>query len=132
MRVLSGRAVFAGIYMAVIFVLSSMSATEVARLGLPSRLLDLGHVPLFAGLAAVTLWSLAGPRWRCAAVATLLCTLFAITDEWHQAWVPGRVPALDDLVADGAGVLIGVALVTALPEGWRGSIATEPRKGESE
>jgi hypothetical protein len=120
-----GRALFAGVYMTAIFVLSSLSATEVARLGLPSGLLDLGHVPLFAGLAAVTLWALVGSRWHCAAAAMVLCAIFAITDEWHQAWVPGRVPALEDLIADGAGILIGVALVTALPDGWRGAVASE-------
>ena len=60
-RVNSGRALFAGVYMAGIFVLSSLSATEIAGLGLPAGLLDLGHVPLFAGLAAVTLWALVGP-----------------------------------------------------------------------
>ena len=131
-RVNSGRALFAGAYMAGIFVLSSLSATEIARLGLPAGLLDLGHVPLFAGLAAVTLWALVGPRWHCAAAATLLCGLFAITDEWHQVWVPGRVPALADLVADGVGIVIGVALVTALPEGWRGAVSGASEGGVEE
>jgi len=130
-----GRALFAGVYMTGIFVLSSLSATEVARMGLPSGLLDLGHVPLFAGLAAVSLWALVGSRWHCAAVALALCAIFAITDEWHQAWVPGRVPALEDLIADGAGILIGVTLVTVLPESWRGAFtsgASKARQGGGE
>lgn len=40
--------------------------------------------------------------------ATLLATLYGITDELHQAFVPGRTPDWRDVVADMAGAAGGV------------------------
>lgn len=117
MGVLPWRAAVAGAYMAAIAALSSVPPDELASFGLSARLLDLAHVPLFAGLASVTLWALVGPRLRCALAAAVLCAAFAVTDEWCQQFVPGRVPSLDDLVADGAGILIGLGVVVAIPRG---------------
>ena len=37
--------------------------------------------------------------------------LYATSDEWHQAIVPGRGPAVSDVLLDSAGVLCGIALV---------------------
>jgi VanZ family protein len=36
-----------------------------------------------------------------------------VTDEWHQSFVPERMPAVDDLVADAAG-----AAAAVLAGGW--------------
>ena len=33
--------------------------------------------------------------------------LYGVSDEWHQAFVPGRHPSPFDLLADTAGVLLG-------------------------
>ena len=37
--------------------------------------------------------------------------LYAASDELHQAFVPGRGPAVGDVVLDGVGVLFGIAVV---------------------
>ncbi len=37
--------------------------------------------------------------------------LYAASDELHQAFVPGRGPAVTDVLLDGAGVLFGIAVV---------------------
>lgn len=42
--------------------------------------------------------------------------LYAVTDELHQYFVPGRACQLRDVVIDGAGVLIGVGLARWLPK----------------
>ena len=43
----------------------------------------------------------------------LLGLAYAAGDEWHQAFVPGRGPAVRDVLIDFAGVLAGTLLVLA-------------------
>jgi VanZ family protein len=40
----------------------------------------------------------------------LILLLFAGVDEYHQHWIPGRVPELMDWTADILGIAIGYAL----------------------
>ena len=40
--------------------------------------------------------------------------LFAVSDEWHQSFVPHRDPSYGDLTADLAGLTLGYFLATAL------------------
>lgn len=42
--------------------------------------------------------------------AIIIASLFAVLDEWHQAYVPGRECDIFDLAADFIGACIGVAL----------------------
>ena len=44
----------------------------------------------------------AGDGW-----APLLGALYGVTDEFHQRFVPGRIPGFDDVAADTAGALLG-------------------------
>jgi VanZ family protein len=39
--------------------------------------------------------------------AWLVATLYAMTDEWHQSFVPGREPTVTDVVLDSSGALLG-------------------------
>ena len=119
MTVVPWRAAVAVAYMVGIFALSSLPSSVFANLGLPAALGNLAHVPLFAGLACVTLWALVGPPLRSALLAALACLIFAATDEWHQAFTPGRVPEVADLFADAAGILLGIAAFALLPADWR-------------
>ncbi|MCG3175548.1 MAG: hypothetical protein MOGMAGMI_00481 [Candidatus Omnitrophica bacterium] len=41
-------------------------------------------------------------------IAWVLCVLYAVSDEWHQSWVPGREASSMDLAADAVGGLIGI------------------------
>ena len=46
-------------------------------------------------------------------LAWLLAVVYAVTDEWHQAFVPGRQPSiLDVLIYDQLGALIALELVS--------------------
>lgn len=47
---------------------------------------------------------------RAAAIAWVLCTIYAITDEIHQLYVPGRTGKPLDVLIDSSGVLAGVLL----------------------
>lgn len=40
----------------------------------------------------------------------LLCALYAITDEVHQAFVPGRGPRVFDVIIDTAGSITGILM----------------------
>ncbi len=40
----------------------------------------------------------------------LLCALYAITDEVHQAFVPGRAPRVFDVLIDTAGSITGILM----------------------
>ena len=51
-------------------------------------------------------WS--GVTWRRAAMAVVLAVLYGVTDEVHQAFVPGRSPDVADLAADALGATLAV------------------------
>ena len=43
--------------------------------------------------------------------AWIFSVLFAVTDEIHQAFVPGRGPSVKDVLIDSVGAAIGIALI---------------------
>lgn len=49
----------------------------------------------------------------------LIGALYAVTDEWHQSFSPGRVSAGIDVLIDTCGVLAGALLCTAILHIWR-------------
>lgn len=66
-----------------------------------------------------------GGARRALAVVALLGAAFAIADEIHQSFVPGRVADPGDVVADLVGILGGAALWFA----WR-AFRSERRRGD--
>lgn len=84
---------------------------------LPGNLLDkLAHLGVYALLGALIVRALGRGRqetldWRHAAGAVLLSTLYGMSDEWHQGFVPGRTPDALDVVADAVGAGIGAVVV---------------------
>ena len=42
-------------------------------------------------------------------LAVVALAVFALLDEWHQRWLPGRVPNVGDWSADIVGATIGLA-----------------------
>ncbi|HLI27797.1 MAG TPA: VanZ family protein [Chloroflexota bacterium] len=47
-------------------------------------------------------------------LAWLLAVAYAVSDEWHQAFVPGRTATPLDVAIDGAGAAVGLRLWPAL------------------
>lgn len=96
---------------------------QTAPLGATASNLEstVAHVALYAGLAFLFQWALTGGavgRWPAvgwALIAFALTVLYGVSDEAHQAFVPGRTPSLMDIGLDAAGATLGVglALLTA-------------------
>jgi VanZ family protein len=88
---------------AVIFALSSLSdlGTGLGTWDLVLR--KIGHAAEFALLGALLRRALGHGR-----VAFALGVAYAVTDEIHQHFVPGRVGAWYDVAIDAAGVALGI------------------------
>lgn len=50
-------------------------------------------------------------NWREIAVVTMLATLYGVSDEFHQSFVPGRESSSGDLIADALGALLAACLL---------------------
>ena len=91
--------------MAIIFAASSIRGDEMPRFDeFDFTVKKLGHSVGYALLAASYLRGLGKRPW----LAWLLAVLFAITDEFHQSFTPGRNPSVwDVLVYDNFGAIAG-------------------------
>jgi VanZ like family. len=71
------------------------------------------HITEFAMLAAALAWPLrkSGLKGYRLAVASIgLAAIYAMTDEFHQTFVPGRSGELKDVGIDTVGALIGYSI----------------------
>jgi VanZ family protein len=97
-------------WMGLIFILSSRSRLP-QPLG-PHLTAVAGHVVVYAVLAILVYWGLAcrgrAIGWHLA-LAFAVAVGYGLSDEWHQSFVPGRQPALFDIVMDTLGALLGLA-----------------------
>lgn len=103
---------------AAIFAVSSVGSLPE----LPARVTDkMMHGSVYAVFAVTWVRALAGGRWdgvtvRVAVASVVAVTLYGVTDEFHQWFVPGRTADVRDLAADGLGG--AAAAVAALAAGW--------------
>jgi len=49
---------------------------------------------------------------RLHAIAFSVATLYAVSDEWHQGFVPTRVASATDVLIDAVGAVVGLVLVS--------------------
>jgi VanZ family protein len=99
--------------MVVIFGFSSIPGKEMPSFGWWDLIVKKGAHVLGYALLALLLWYAQGfdqNRWW---LAFMLAVLYAISDEFHQSFIPGRHPSwVDALVIDGGGAAF------ALCVGW--------------
>ena len=77
----------------------------------------LAHIAVYSILAFLLHAALTGSRsttarWVPVSIAFALAVLYGVSDEIHQAYVPGRVASELDLLADGIGAVIGVCVAS--------------------
>lgn len=76
------------------------------------------HALAYAVLGALLALAAAGPRFpgrRAVLLGAALASLYGVTDELHQSFVPGRDTSAGDWVADTLGAAAGAALaITAV------------------
>lgn len=97
-----------------IFVLSAQADLQLA----PEPLLDFvlhkaGHLAVYGVLAWLVARALAVPGRTARAVTVaslLLCIAYGASDELHQAFVHGRGASPIDVLIDGVGALLGLAI----------------------
>jgi VanZ family protein len=108
--------------MALIFYLSSQ---EQVGPDLPAFTRVIAHFTEYALLATLSAWALWPAMGRRALyVAATISLLYAITDEIHQSFVPGRDADPLDVLVDA----VGIATALSLGAAWR---ATARRPGTS-
>ncbi len=76
------------------------------------------HAITYSILGGLILRAFAGARWLGVTVARsakalAIASVYGLSDEFHQSFVPGRVSDVRDLAADVLGALVGVLLVWA-------------------
>lgn len=94
--------------MALIFSVSSMPSPPAPPGGLSDKWL---HAVVYGMLGALLLRAFADGRWAgvrgsTAALAALVATLYGVTDELHQRFVPPRSPEVLDTIMDGIGASV--------------------------
>jgi VanZ family protein len=97
-------------YMGIIFYLSSLERTGIPELfPLQDKTL---HAILYIILAFLIYRSLdvSGNSRYVFILSFLFAAIYGITDEIHQAFVPGREASLGDIAADSIGALLGCFL----------------------
>ena len=102
-------------WMVLIFFLSSQSSLPAVLLFSGADLL--AHAAIYGVLCAFLARSLTPPRvttWKRIFLLTILVTVYGITDEYHQSFVPDRDASAWDILADGLGGL----LVASMLFGW--------------
>jgi VanZ family protein len=101
-------------WMALIFILSAQAQLPTPETRwLDSVLEKSAHTFEFAVLAALLMRALAAGvavPWRAFGVAVLLAWLYALSDEFHQSFVPGRSDDWMDILFDWLGAVLGAGL----------------------
>ncbi len=115
--------------MAVIFLASNTPASDLPSFGLWDLAAKKGgHVVGYALLGLAYLHAME-PRGlahlRLARIAVLLAALYAVSDEVHQVFVPGRGASVRDVLIDTVGASLGVGL-RLFRQGRRASATSAP------
>ncbi len=102
--------------MILIFIASGTPGSDLPKFGWWDVIVKKGaHMTGYALLAAAMLYGLTGGEaasGRQALRAVFLAALYAVTDEFHQRFTPGRGPSIADVGIDTLGATIGLLIWT--------------------
>ena len=109
--------------MVVIFLISGTPGSDLPEFGGWDTLAKKGgHLIGYAVLGAAYYYAVNSGRIatrRHFFLAVFMAAIYALTDEWHQKFVPGRNSSLIDVCIDTAGGLIGAATFCLVRKGLR-------------
>lgn len=97
---------WAGLFAATIFLASSCE--KVSSPGLTESDDKYGHFLVYGLLG--TLVCRTGRGWRAGLLGLAVASLYGVSDEWHQSFVPGRSSDVMDWVADTSGAALAIGL----------------------
>ncbi len=101
--------------MALIYSLSAIPSDSMPSFGLLDLLVKKGsHMFGYGILTLAYLFGFGKNDSTTLKLAVLLTVLYALTDEWHQSYVPGRNGSLWDVGIDTLGSILAVFLVLKL------------------
>ncbi len=110
----------AAFWVAVLFFLSEWESPGIEFIAVHDSVV---HFSLYTVLGLTLAWArVRGARYH-HGVFLVLGIVFGVLDEFHQGFVPGRTPAISDVFADAAGVIIGYALFVMIFARWLDSRA---------
>jgi len=102
------------LYAGLIVLLSSMSKPPMPKFGIPNfdKYIHVVEYGVFCALAirAIARIPLKIHRALIYLAALVVSCGFALSDEWHQSFVPGRHFDLYDLLADAIGIVLAIIL----------------------
>lgn len=111
------------VYAGILFYLSSVQHPRVPHFWFSDKII---HVGIYAGFGAVLVraFDASGAGWtrlRIILVALVGTLAYGTTDEYHQLFVSGRSAEWADLIADGAGGVLGGGcyILASYVERWR-------------
>jgi VanZ family protein len=89
--------------------------------GISAAAIDVGHMLVrkcahFTEYGILFWLLIRGPMAERPYLALMLCVVYALSDEGHQAFVPGRTASLYDVALDSTGALFSHFLTTAIAE----------------
>ncbi len=94
--------------MGLIFTVSSFPSSRIPNYGgLDFLVKKSGHFLGYTALALAYNHALQSKDLKRSWWAWILAVLFAISDEFHQSFVPGRTPWIVDILIDSMGALVG-------------------------
>jgi VanZ family protein len=110
------------------------TARHLAEFAYPFR--KLAHIVVYSTLSLITYRALRGSRPagyypEGALRSVVFCLLYAGSDEIHQIFVPGRGPAVHDVLLDGLAATVTMVLL----QGWyqfRRAVPAEAEEDETE
>lgn len=98
-----------------IFNISIKTSTDANQLGMLNHILrKFGHGIMYFVLAMLTVNAFlrTGIKgFKLHAYSFVFCVIYAITDEMHQLFVPGRGGQVTDVLIDSIGIIIGISIV---------------------
>jgi hypothetical protein len=117
------------LWMGVIFALSSLPGGSMPAGDYGS----LGHFTVYAVLGALYFLAVRDQRgsWMAVVIAVAMASVYGVTDEFHQSFVPGRMPDPADWMMDTFGAFVGAAVTLGVLT-WRERLGATDENGSTD